>query len=425
MGDRTWDNPSHPLTPIYPARPPETPRKLFLVQEFCNGGSLRQAVDARTIFWDSEAKQPRMRDILSTAMDIAAGLEHLHSKQIVHGDLTPSNVLLSTELRGPDGAHVAVAGITSHARPPSVASPGAEQAPDATSGGSGSGLLVGSGGGGGGGGAGGAGGTQQLAAWRTAKIADFGLSIKMPEGASHVSNMRQGTPFYVAPEVLRRGSITKASDVYSFGVICWELYHNKKPYKRSERRGHVLRRGFPFFSTKCPLQFALLATACMSKEPTGEPFGAGASSAPARMASVPSEALQAAAATSPAPGGGTASPGPVPPTDTAEAASAAARGAHGGAPGGPWGSLDGTGPHAETGAVPAAAAAGAAAWAPPPGQHELRTGDSFISSSDDDDEGWPADEETLTDERFPADSASADGEAGAGGSSASSAARED
>jgi hypothetical protein len=60
MGDRTWDNPSHPLTPIYPARPPETPRKLFLVQEFCNGGSLRQAVDARTIFWDSEAKQPRM-----------------------------------------------------------------------------------------------------------------------------------------------------------------------------------------------------------------------------------------------------------------------------------------------------------------------------------------------------------------------------
>jgi serine/threonine protein kinase len=159
-------------------------------------------------------------------MDIAAGLEHLHSKQIVHGDLTPSNVLLSTELRGPDGAHVAVAGITSHARPPSVASPGAEQAPDATSGGSGSGLLVGSGGGGGGGGAGGAGGTQQLAAWRTAKIADFGLSIKMPEGASHVSNMRQGTPFYVAPEVLRRGSITKVGRWCCVVCVCVCLLAN-------------------------------------------------------------------------------------------------------------------------------------------------------------------------------------------------------
>ena len=34
--------------------------KLFLVQEFCNGGSLRQAVDARSVFWDAEANRPKL-----------------------------------------------------------------------------------------------------------------------------------------------------------------------------------------------------------------------------------------------------------------------------------------------------------------------------------------------------------------------------
>jgi serine/threonine protein kinase len=33
------------------------------------------------------------------------------------------------------------------------------------------------------------------------KVADFGLSVLLPEQASHMSNLRQGTPFYMAPEV--------------------------------------------------------------------------------------------------------------------------------------------------------------------------------------------------------------------------------
>ena len=61
----------------------------------------------------------------------------------------------------------------------------------------------------------------------TAKIADFGLSVYMQEGQSHMSNTKRGTPFYTAPEVHYAGNLTKAADLYSYGVVLWEMYHSK------------------------------------------------------------------------------------------------------------------------------------------------------------------------------------------------------
>jgi len=37
---------------------------------------------------------PNLQAILSTAIEIASALEYMHSKEIVHGDLTAHNVLL-------------------------------------------------------------------------------------------------------------------------------------------------------------------------------------------------------------------------------------------------------------------------------------------------------------------------------------------
>ncbi|KAI8469769.1 MAG: hypothetical protein J3K34DRAFT_512345 [Monoraphidium minutum] len=235
--------------------------KLFLVQEYCNGGSLRQAVDGRAIYWDSDQHQPRVREILATALDIATGMDHIHSKSIIHGDLTPNNVLLCTELCAPGAAAAATAAAGDGAAAASGVSRRPSFSLDETAA-----ALLRSGAGSASGGRG-----APLEVRRTAKIADFGLSVRIPEGASHVSNMRQGTPFYVAPEVVKRGTMTKACDVYSFGVVCWELYHGKRPYKVTAARGRVRRRGFPFFSTRCPLRFALLATACMARDASARP----------------------------------------------------------------------------------------------------------------------------------------------------------
>ena len=58
------------------------PTLSLATQEYCDAGSLRQAI-LKFKFLDVKGVQPRLDFILATALELASGLAHLHSKNII------------------------------------------------------------------------------------------------------------------------------------------------------------------------------------------------------------------------------------------------------------------------------------------------------------------------------------------------------
>lgn len=83
---------NHPnVVAIHDVEPgnPETGEEPFLVMELCDGGSLADRLAAAP---DGRLPPDELVPIL---VDVAAGLEALHQRGIVHRDVKPSNILLS------------------------------------------------------------------------------------------------------------------------------------------------------------------------------------------------------------------------------------------------------------------------------------------------------------------------------------------
>ena len=137
-------------------------------------GNLKEAIRNSTLQRDGAACA---LDVALLGLDVAKGCQAIHRYNIIHGDLKPHNVLLTSALDDERG-------------------------------------------------------------WN-GKIADFGLSVKIKRGEQHVSGIQHGTEGYVAPEVLQTRRMVKASDVYSFGILMWELWHSRLYYE--EHRNAVKR----------------------------------------------------------------------------------------------------------------------------------------------------------------------------------------
>ncbi len=110
---------------------------LPIPQELCQASL--SAIKEASIFLLEDGLTPDLHCILAILVDTASGMEYIHSKNIIHGDLKPENVLVKEDPSVPNGF--------------------------------------------------------------AAKVADFGLCTTIDTTQTHVSNFRRGTPFYVAPEV--------------------------------------------------------------------------------------------------------------------------------------------------------------------------------------------------------------------------------
>ncbi|GAX79340.1 hypothetical protein CEUSTIGMA_g6782.t1 [Chlamydomonas eustigma] len=184
-----------------------------LVIEYCNLGCLRTALDAG-IFFSSCGFN--FQAVLDTAADIARAMVHLHRSNVLHMDLKSQNVMLTSHMPGPEG---------------------------------GRGFI--------------------------AKVADFGLSVSLDSTQSHMSSLFQGTLTHMAPEVIMKGTASKASDVYAFGITMWELLTGQVAFANvpNPHLGHAITAGKqrPVFSVGAPAAYRDLAHACWQEDVDSRP----------------------------------------------------------------------------------------------------------------------------------------------------------
>eukprot|EP00775_Hariotina_reticulata_P004753 gene4753-5003_t len=132
--------------------------RTWIVTEFCDGGSMLDVLhNLRQVLPHSTPEF--MANMLLLLEGAAKGMEYMHTRNIVHGDLNGRNVLVCTRTTG-------------------------------------------------------------FAVEAVAKVSDFGLSRTV--NATHRTTESQGTITHMSPERLTTGRMSPAADVFSFGIMMWE-----------------------------------------------------------------------------------------------------------------------------------------------------------------------------------------------------------
>ena len=66
----------------------------WMIMEFCDRGTLSDAVDCGTFRDKHSLLDVDYSSLLSTATEVAGAMSYLHSLGVMHGDLTGGNILL-------------------------------------------------------------------------------------------------------------------------------------------------------------------------------------------------------------------------------------------------------------------------------------------------------------------------------------------
>ncbi|KAK8948709.1 Light-sensor Protein kinase [Platanthera zijinensis] len=181
-----------------------------------------------------EVRNPRKKvpfslySVVNTMLQIARGMEYLHSKMIYHGDLKPSNILVKWKHNSStdsSSVHVKIAGIGQ----------------SATKGHSSAGEVV-----------------ENPCIWSAPELL-----------------LDDGQPCPV-PEAENSSKYTEKSDVYSFGMICFELLTGKVPFEDVHLQGNKMIRNVragerPLFPFSSPKHLTNLTKRCWHEDPNQRP----------------------------------------------------------------------------------------------------------------------------------------------------------
>ncbi|KAI7844962.1 hypothetical protein COHA_001609 [Chlorella ohadii] len=133
-------------------------KEVWIVQDLCTMGPLIRAVEQGR--FKNELGAPRLLFVVLTAAEVAGALAYLHSKGVVHGDLSSNNVLLNSSTKD-QRRFVAL-------------------------------------------------------------VSDFGLARPL-EVLTQLSTDTYGTISFMPPELVLNQKLSPAVDIYSFGVLLWEM----------------------------------------------------------------------------------------------------------------------------------------------------------------------------------------------------------
>lgn len=152
--------------------------EVVLILELINGGELFDFIAEKDILMENEA--------IEFMKQILAGVGYMHSKNIVHFDLKPENIMLSHKADSKDSQ-------------------------------------------------------------ADIKIIDFGLAYRFTPGEEYRST--SGTPQYIPPEVIKNEPLTSAVDMWSIGVITYILLSGASPFQGDtdeETRRNILAMDYEF-----------------------------------------------------------------------------------------------------------------------------------------------------------------------------------
>jgi len=64
-----------------------------------------------------------------------------------------------------------------------------------------------------------------------AVLCDFGVGTFLKANEKLSTNIKVGSPYYMAPEIIRRHPYSHQADIFSFGVMMWEALVRQEPYQ--------------------------------------------------------------------------------------------------------------------------------------------------------------------------------------------------